>query len=428
MRLNLALRGPVSRLAIIIAALFGAAAFISLSAARFIASVISDPDVRAETKVIEGTANHFPNSAWVQARMASRLIESSVDQAEGYELVVKRATYYASRAVSLAPRNYEFRLLSAAAKEMNGDLEEAEAELRAALALAPHRANAHWRLANLLVREDKLDQAISEFRTVNKADPDRLTTTLNLLWQATDGKIEALNAVVGSDPMSQLTLAQFLVREGKYEAAVKIGAALDRQSLLNIPEIGQLLDALITAGKVDLANRLWRDLFGAGDKPLMWNGSFETPTRSGLAQFDWNISQSKYAGIGFTTASARTGQRSLKIVYLGIDTTRLDGEIRQLVEARPGSRYTLTCYAKAENLVTPEGPRVVVTAQDSATPVATSAVLDAGTYEWRLLAVDFTAPPNARALTVSVKQIPRFSYLDPTRGTVWFDDFVLTER
>src|SRR5215813_14927505 len=131
MRISLTLRGMAPRLAIIIAASI-AAAYIGLSAARFIASVISDPAVLAETRDIERAAKYFPNSARIQARMASRLIESGVDQAEGYERVVERAVYHASRAVSLSPRNYELRILSAAASEMNGAMDGAESELRAA--------------------------------------------------------------------------------------------------------------------------------------------------------------------------------------------------------------------------------------------------------------------------------------------------------
>jgi hypothetical protein len=92
-----------------------AAAFISLSAARFVISVITDPEARAETAIIEGAANYFPNSAPAQARMASRLIESSVDVSENHEQTAERSVYYASRAVALAPHNYEFRTLLAAA-------------------------------------------------------------------------------------------------------------------------------------------------------------------------------------------------------------------------------------------------------------------------------------------------------------------------
>jgi tetratricopeptide (TPR) repeat protein len=360
--------------------------------------------------------------------MASRLIESGVDVSEDHERTSERAVYYAARAVALAPHNYEFRILLAAAKELRGDLAEAEAELRAAIKLAPHLVTVHWRLANLLLREEKLEQAGAEFRLANEADPELLTPTLNLLWQASDGKFEPLNAAVGGAPESQLALAQFLVAHEKFEAGVKIANSLDSLAILNLPESGKLLDSLISAGQIDLASELWREFFGAWGKSLMWNESFERPIRSNLAQFDWNLSQSKYAKVGVTTATAKAGQRSLKISYNGIDTTTLDNEMRQLVRTRPDAPYTLTCYVKAERLLTPGGPQVVVTTQDSATTIAASAAIEAGSYDWRLLTLDFVAPSNAHALVIAIKQTPQFSYVDPTSGTVWFDDFVLTER
>ncbi|HKQ91962.1 MAG TPA: tetratricopeptide repeat protein [Blastocatellia bacterium] len=428
MTITFELRSPVSRLATIVAVMCGCAAYISLSAARFVISVITDPEARAETAIIEGAANYFPNSAWAQARMASRLIESGVDLSEDHERTAERAVYYSARAVALAPRNYEFRMLLAAAKELSGDLAEAEMELRAALKLAPHQVNVHWRLANLLLREEKLDEAGAEFRLASEADPELLTPTLNLLWQASDGKIETLNAAVGTAPEPQLALAQFLIEREKFEVAVKIANSLDRRAALNLPNSGKLLDSLISAGRIDLASYLWRNLSGAESQSLMWNEGFETPIRSNFAQFDWNLSQSKYAKIGITTATARTGQGSLRISYNGIDTTTLDNEIRQLVKARPGARYTLTCYVKADGLVTPGGPQVVVTLQGSSTPIGASAAIEAGSYDWRILTADFVAPPNAHAVVIAIKQTPRFSYVDPTSGTAWFDDFVLTER
>jgi tetratricopeptide (TPR) repeat protein len=428
MTITFEMRSPVSRLATIVAVMCGCAAFISLSATRFVISVITDPEARAETAILEGAANYFPNSAWAQSRMASRLIESGVDVSEDHERTAARAVYHAARAVALAPHNYEFRILLAAAKELRGDLAEAEVEMRAALKLAPHLVTVHWRLANLLLREEKLDQAGAEFRLVSEADPELLTPTLNLLWQASDGEIETLNAAVGAAPEPQLALAQFLVEREKFEVAVKIANSLDRRAALNLPESGKLLDSLISAGRIDLASELWRTLSGAETQSLMRNEGFETPIRSNLAQFDWNLSQSKYAKIGITTATARTGQRSLKISYNGIDTTTLDNEIRQLINARPGARYTLTCYVKAERLVTPGGPKVVVTSQGSARPIAASAAIEAGSYDWRILTTEFIAPSNAHAMVIAIKQTPQFSYVDPTSGTVWFDDFVFTER
>ena len=428
MRINVRLHSPVSRFAFILIVVSGAAAYIGSSAARFIISVIIDPEVQADTLIIEGTANYFPNSARAQARMASRLIESGVDVAVNHERTIERAVYYATRAVKLAPHTYEYRILLAAAKELAGDLTEAEVELRVALKLAPHLVTVHWRLANLFLREEQLDQAISEFRLAIESDPELLIPTLNLLWQASDGKIDTLNTVVGNAPRSQLALAQFLVLQGQFETAVKIAVGIDRRSIRNLPDSSKLLDSLISADQIDLANNLWREMFGAGDKPLLWNDSFETPIRSDFTQFDWNLSQSKYARISITKANARTGQSSLKISYQDIDTTTLNNEIYQLVRVRPGARYTLTCYVKAEMLDTPDGPQIVVTTHDSTTQVAASAAVGRGSYDWQLLMIDFAAPSNARALIISIKQTPQFSYVDPTRGTVWFDDFVLTEQ
>lgn len=378
--------------------------------------------------MIEGVASYFPNSAWAQARMASRLIESRVDVSEDHEMTAERAVSYAARSVALAPHNYEFRMLLAAAKELKGDLAGAEAELRAALKLAPHLVTVHWRLANLLLREEKLDQAITEFRLATEADPELLEPTLNLLWQASDGMIEPLNAIVAGDPRAQLTLANYLVLQEKFEMAVKTANNLDHRAILNLPESGRLLDSLISAGQIDLASNLWRQFFDSGENPLLWNASFETPIRSNLAQFDWKLSQSKYAKIGITTAIARTGQRSLKISYNGIDTTILSNEIRQFVTVRPAARYTLTCFFKAEKLVTPDGPQIVVITQDSAKLIAVSAVIAAGSYDWRSLTMDFVAPPDTHALVIAIRQTPQFSYVEPTSGTVWFDDFVLTEQ
>jgi tetratricopeptide (TPR) repeat protein len=361
--------------------------------------------------------------------MASRLIESRIDVALSHELNVERSVYYAARAVKLAPNNYEYRMLLAAANELRGDLAESENELRAALNLASHLALVHWRLANLLLREGKLDQAVPEFRVANEADPELLMPTLGLLWQASDGKSETLKAAVCNDPRSQATLAQFLAMQGQYEAAVEAAQRIDRESLLGLAEGGKLIESLIAAERTDLASKLWHDLFGVDDKQLIWNESFERTARGNFTQFDWSLAESKYARIGITNAKARTGQRSLKISYVGIDTTSLKREIYQLVAVRPGAHYTLQCYVRAEKLVTPGGPQVVVTTPDFTTVIAASAGVEAGSSDdWRLLTMDFVAPANARALLITIGQTPQFSYVDPTQGTVWFDDFSLTEK
>jgi hypothetical protein len=53
MKITVELRSLIMRIAIIAAATFGAGVFISLSAAQFIISVITDPQARVETAIIE---------------------------------------------------------------------------------------------------------------------------------------------------------------------------------------------------------------------------------------------------------------------------------------------------------------------------------------------------------------------------------------
>jgi hypothetical protein len=114
--------------------------------------------------------------------------------------------------------------------------------------------------------------------------------------------------------------------------------------------------------------------------------------------------------------------------FTGRDTTRLDDEISQRFLVQPGARYKLDCFVKTEGLVTPEGPRVVVSDSKSSAVIAGSEPIPRGSNDWRRVSVDFVAPPAAHSLVVAIRRIPKFSYDDPTKGTIWFDDFSLTEQ
>jgi len=197
------------------------------------------------------------------------------------------------------------------------------------------------------------------------------------------------------------------------------------------PSAAAFISALL---KVDTqtARALWLETVKAATglttaDELIWNGGFEPLPDDSLKQFnhfDWAISPSDYARIGFDRGVVHIGVRSLRVSFAGRDTTRLEGEIKQLVALRPGVRYRLECYAKAQNLVTPEGPRLALLTSNGV--IAVSEPVIAESSEWQNLAVTFTAPPEM-ATFVTVVRRPRFSYDAPTRGTIWFDDFKLTE-
>ncbi len=432
MKVSLSLHSLGSRLVALVSASLLLAGLLSLALARFVTAVAADPYSQVTQQILESAVYHFPDNAPAQARLAARLIEAGWDSSRSHQEVAEKALHHASRAAELSPWNYEYHLLLSAARELKGETQGAEAALRKAVELAPGNVNVHWQMANLLLRRNNLDEAISELRTVTASDPSRLPATLNLAWQASGGNLNVTRAVINEDPKSLMTLAEFLLQRDQPEAAVALVNELDRDRLVALPEAPRLITSLLSIRKMDLAYKLWLGLVGGGYQtttPLIWNGDFERDVKVDLSQFDWNFGQGKYARIGMGSGAARSGQRSLRIAYLGVDTTRLEGEISQLVLVRPGARYRLECYVKTESLITPDtGPQVVVTVPDTKAIIATSTAIPNGSSDWQPMVVSFVAPSEAGALLISIKQTPRFSYVEPSKGTIWFDDFSLLEQ
>jgi hypothetical protein len=161
--------------------------------------------------------------------------------------------------------------------------------------------------------------------------------------------------------------------------------------------------------------------------PVIWNGSFESEISRSFGQFDWSLARNEYVSAAVDTGTGHTGDHSLRLNFSGRDTTRLDGQVKQLITLRPGARYTFECYAKTDQFETPEGPRIVIADIASGVELASSTPVSSGSSDWRRLSFDFTAPPSTRAVVLTIKRVPKFSYDNPTRGTIWFDDFAISE-
>src|SRR5262249_31090018 len=204
---------------------------------------------------------------------------------------------------------------------------------------------------------------------------------------------------------------------------------------LSAPESGGVVSVLIAAGRYDVAHDLWLSMLESENetnrRPVMWNGGFELETPRGFGHFDWSLNKSEYAEASIDTRVAHEGSHSLKIQFYGRDTTALDNEFRELVRVSPGQKYRVECWALPVNVVTPEGPKIVVADVTKGTWLGASEPLPSGTTDWQRVSFEFTAPePNASgsaAVYVSVKRKPRFVYDEPTKGAIWLDDFSMTE-
>jgi tetratricopeptide (TPR) repeat protein len=425
MTINLKLNNQAARLALLLLALGAGGLLVTLIFSRFVIGTLADERFLLDRQWLIAGTRYLPNSPRLQARLAEvELFDADPD--------LDRADQAAARAVQLSPDDFRWRLILASVKEAEGDRTAAEAALRDALRLAPNDRDVHFRLANVLLRQGKLAPAIAEFRIAVDKNPTVLPMTLDLIWQVSRGNVEAVETVAGSDPKRRLQLAQFLVRQSRMVEAATIFRSIDRTMRLASVESAQLLNALVGANQMALAHQLWAGLVsepGAADT-LIYNGGFESDIFKNFSQFDWALGRNEAVRLSLDHSAAHSGSRSLKIEFAGRDTTTLADEIRQLVVVRPGAHYRIECYIKSDRLVTPEGPRVVVTDRAGAWIAASDAVA-AGTFDWQPISFAFTAPAvdeAASAVYVSVKRKPKYAYDDPTKGTVWLDDFLMKQE
>jgi len=410
---------------------------------NFIVFSLSDSRMPISAGALETATQYFPSSP----RLSARLAEARVSDPDRE---VTAAAGEIERATRLSPYDYRFRVVLALARESQGDLAGAETSMRDAVSLAPSNIDVRWRLANLLLRENKIGAALVEFRSAISRDQSLMPVTLDLLWRLTGEDLGSLQSVVPANPQASLSLAGFLLKQGRTQEAVSIFEKIDHRALAG-PGSSDFIDVLISKGELGLAKRLWVGLVAGeptvastGDLPTVWNAGFEMDQISGLGQFDWRIGESSYAAIGIAAGTARGGSRSLRIDFSGRDTTRLDGEISQRVVLVAGKRYRLEYFVKTQGLVTTEGPRVTLRCDRDPAWTPAGAAIAAGNADWAKMQFDFVAPrqlataplvnaqgnlprpPSSQetvAVTVTVVRTPRFSYDEPMRGTISLDDF-----
>jgi hypothetical protein len=398
----------------------------ALALTGVIAGLLTDERTRVDKPLLARGVRYAPNSALLRARLASAEMAS-----EERDLSVAESD--ARLAVSMAPWDYNHRLLLASIEEAKGNRASAEAELVEALKLAPNYTVVHWRLANVLVRQGKLGKSLSEFRAANESSIALLPSSLDLVWKVSAGNLAAVQAITPEDAKSKVFLTQFLIQQSRAAEAAGVFGSIDPGERIAEPASGSIIDALIAGGHTELARYLWADTVSHGEAKRqngtspVWNGGFETDINGKFEQFDWVIGPSDYVRSSVSREVAHSGGRSLKLDFTGRDTTRLDDEIKQRLLVRPGAQYRLEFFVRTEGLVTPEGPRIVVTDSKSSPALAQSEPVPAGSSDWRRQAIDFVAPATSRSVIIAIRRTPKFSYDDPTKGTIWFDDFSLTE-
>jgi tetratricopeptide (TPR) repeat protein len=413
---------------------------------NFVVRGVADRRVLLPREWLLAARERFPDSARINIRLAEAEMAGAAENGGAKSWLF--AETVAAAAVNLSPWDYQARRLLATAQELNGKQAEAENSLRAAVKLAPNYVELNWEFANLLVRRGKLDESLPAFRVAARTEAGLLPLAVETVWRSSGGNLNMLKALADGDTELSVAIVKFLIEQKLTPEAVSIFNSIDREAKAQSRLSPELIAALMAAGEYSLAKTVWVDLVAASqskDQPaaplnwmvdgLIWNGGFEADQSPELRHFDWVIRPNKYARIEIDRSVGRSGGRSLRVAFSGLDTTTLKDQIQQAIVLKPGASYRLECYAKAKDFITPaptspgapdEGLRVAIIASGSV--IATSDPVTSDSSDWRRLVVDFVAPTSSPLAAVAIVRIPKFSYDDPTSGTVWFDDFTLLER
>ena len=385
---------------------------------------LTDDRIAIPLSALYAGANYLPNSPRIHARIAA-------GEMQGISRDLNKAESHIRQAIELMPREYNYHLMLASILESQGNKEDAEKSYREALVLAPNYMEVNWRLANNLLRQNKIKESLDYFRFATNKNLSLLPNCYDLIWNVSNGDISALSGITNSSAKAQLMLAQYLARQTKFNEAAEIFRRVDREGRQAEPESSLIISELVNANQLVLARELWGELLtidSTKPQPIIWNGSFDAPISSSLAQFDWVLKDSVFARVVIDPQEGKTGANSLRIYFLGKDTARIDGEIKQILMLKPGKRYRLEYQYKTRDLTTPMGPRVTITDLSSKNVIAASEPIPEGTHTgWQPVSFEFIVPTNLGALLLQIQRIPKNGYDEPSKGYLWFDDFVLKE-
>jgi Tfp pilus assembly protein PilF len=338
---------------------------------------------------------------------------------------------YYEQAAALSPHDFRLWLELGSARERAGDVAGAERALRQAAQLAPNYAIPRWILGNVLLRQEKWDEAFAELRRAGDADPTLRPQVFNLAWRVYGENVQAVTAAVGNSGAARAQLAQYLVAQKRVDDAVRLWASLSADEKLAQRATGDgLLKTLFEKHQYHQALNVFKDISENNAPGVeighLVNGGFENEVGPpGTNLFDWQVVQVPQTQMRLDAVVSAGGKRSLRIIFNA--PSALDFKnVSQFVAVEPGASYRLDFVVRTEDLKGSSTLQTVVV--DAANPnriLAASDPAPNGSNEWRPVNVQFTAPLGTEGITIRLARPQCLAAVCPVFGKVWYDDFNL---
>jgi tetratricopeptide (TPR) repeat protein len=330
------------------------------------------------------------------------------------------------KAALARPEDYVFWLNLARARELNGETDGAVASARQAIPLAPHYAQPHYQLGNILLRAGRKDEAFKELRFAGASNPTLMPGIIDLAWRLFGGNVQYIEqAIAPETPQAYQTLGQYFRYRKEVDAAIAMYIAAgttaeeDRLSYLN---------ELIGEKRFKEAAKLWAVGRQTGSvSESIFDPGFEQESDPKAPGFGWRQGdKDKGFHLSLDTTSPREGRYSLKVEFAG-DSDPSSPVISQLVLIKPDAHYQLRFAVRSEGVVSGGLPLVEVVDADANQILGRSDQLPRSTDGWREYTIDLNSGQATSAIKITLQRQTCDSSPCPIFGRLWLDNFSLRQ-
>jgi tetratricopeptide (TPR) repeat protein len=420
---------PVSRWVLLLPALL--ALVCALFAVRwYIGNTIAEyapPPEQDGTEMAKMAARWAPGDPLTHWRLA--FFQEKNFSAENIAAAVRE--YQA--AVIAAPYDYRYWMELGRALEASGDRAGGEKALRRAVELAPAYSHPRWFYGNLLLRQDRLDEAFAQLSQAADVDPLMQPQVFAVVTQVFGDDVDKMVAALRS-PAVRMQFAISLISANKFEEAARMLRSVSAADRKANPEMSeQVMKTLIERKHFRAALAMMRETesdssqLPASEK--VPNGGFEESIQQlDTRPFHWVVNSRPQAQLA-TDSQAHSGSKSLRMQFRAAN--KLDSiPVTQTIIVEPDTSYRLQFYIRTQDLVSGATPFVNVTDATDGQLLVSSPPAETGTNDWKLVTMDFKTKPKNDGISISFARPACLenAELCPIFGIVWYDDFSLQPR
>ena len=319
----------------------------------------------------------------------------------------------------------------AAIESKLGDENAQSAVLRGWILSIPHSPKASWALANLLVRQGKMQESFPYFRRAAADEPSLREPLFELSQKLVDDPRQILSDLIPEDAAVRQQYFYFLTDRKIMlaEAEPVWREVFKAKGEMAIPIGARYVERLAAAGLGTEAARVWNEMFPESNATesdrhgeQIHNGDFERSLRNG--GLEWQFTPDTGYKFSLDDFQARGGSRSLRLSFDGTTNPEFSA-VRQWVIVNPNTDYDFSAAIKTENLTTNNGIYFSLSEVGNAAGSIHQTEPQSGSIPWTQERMKIHTGPQTRVLLFMIRRQASTKLDNLLRGDVWIDSISL---